>query len=169
MSFSLLNDQEQWTGIEGYEGHYAISNMGRVYSHFTNKILKGTKNNLDYILVKLYNDATKKATTFPIHVLVGNAFVGKREGQLTFDHIDRNRGNNCEDNIRLATKSQQQINKNIQSNNNTGYKNITIRANSYITRITRNNKTVFDKHYLMKDFTLEEVVEDRDDFLDNYD
>ncbi len=40
MCFYLLNDDEKWLDIEGYEGRYSVSNMGRVYSHSTNKIMK---------------------------------------------------------------------------------------------------------------------------------
>ena len=167
--FSLLNENEHWTAIEGYEGLYAVSNMGRVYSHIgKGGILKNTKSVCrgGYLQVGLCKDGNKK--TFRIHVLVGNAFVGKREGELTFDHIDRNPLNNCADNLRLASRSEQQANTGVSKNNKLGEKNIRINQHSYQVRIIRNKKFVFNKHFAKKDYTLEQVVEERNRFLDNY-
>jgi len=165
--FSLLNENELWTAIEDYEGRYAVSNMGRVYSHINDIILKGSPNKKGYLKVVLCKDGIKKS--FPIHVLVGNAFIGERTNELPeFDHIDINNQNNCADNIRLATRSEQGINRNIQINNKSGYKNIIIRENRYIIQIRRNKKIVFDKSYPIKDYTLEQVVEERNRFLEDY-
>ena len=164
--FSLLNENEHWSAIEDYEGLYAISNMGRVYSHITNRILKGSPNKKGYLIVILCKDGIRKKVC--IHILVGNAFIGKREGGLEFDHIDRNNQNNCADNIRLATRSEQQINQKLRCTNKTGYKNIRINGNSYRVQIRRNGELVFDKSYPKKDYTLEQVVEERNRFLDNY-
>jgi len=164
--FSLLNENEMWTAIEDYEGLYAVSNMGRVYSHINNIILKGNPNNQGYLLVDLRKHGYRK--TICIHILVGNAFVGLREGEMTFDHIDRNNQNNCADNIRLSTRSEQQINQKLRCTNTTGEKNITIINNSYRIQIRRNTKIVFQKHFAKKDYTLEQVVEERNRFLDNY-
>ena len=164
--FSLLNENEHWSAIEGYEGRYAVSNMGRLYSHITNKILKGSQNNEDYLQVSLCKDGIRKK--IKVHVLVGNAFIGKRENGLTFDHIDRNRTNNFADNIRLATRQEQVINQNVRCDNTSGEKNIRINGNSYRIQIRRNNKTVFDKTLAMDKFSLDDAVEERNRFLDNY-
>jgi len=165
--FSLLNENEMWTAIEDYEGLYAISNMGRVYSHINDIIMKGTPDKKGYLQVDLHKDGSRK--TICIHILVGNAFIGERTNELPeFDHKDINNQNNRADNIRLVTKSQQQLNKNIQINNKSGYKNISIRGNRYIIQIRRNTKIVFDKSYLKKDYTLEQVVEERNRFLEDY-
>jgi len=163
----FLNEKEMFIDIEGYEGHYSVSNMGRVYSHKRKgRFLKSAKNKNGYLIIILCKDGIKKNNY--IHVLVGNAFVGKRENGLTFDHIDRNKLNNCADNIRLATKSEQSINKNLQKNNKLGEKNITIDKYRYQIQIKRNNKIVCCKSLAIKDFTLEQVVELRNRFLDNY-
>ena len=165
MCFTLLSDDEKWTAIEGYVGHYSISNMGRVYSHFgKGRLLKACPNNTaGYLIVDLCKDGIKKKEC--IHVLVGNAFVGKRENGLTFDHIDRNNQNNCASNIRLATKSEQSENRNVQKNNKLGEKNISINRNRYRIDIQRNKKLVFSKCYPMEKYTLEDCVRIRDEFL----
>ena len=161
--FSLLNDSEMWLDIEGYEGLYSVSNMGRVFSHITNKILKGSPNDVGYLDIALHKN--KKRKTFRIHNLVGNAFVGKREGGLTHDHIDRNNQNNCADNLRLATRSQQNVNRVIDINNTTGEKNISISRNRYSLCIKRNCKILFRKNYLMKKYSLAYVVKERNEIL----
>jgi len=161
--FSLLNDSEMWLDIEGYEGRYSISNMGRVYSHITNKILKSTTNGNGYLHVSLIKDGIVKTIT--IHVLVGNHFVGKREGELQFDHIDRNRQNNCADNLRLVTRSENNINTGVSKNNKLREKNISIKQFSYSIEIMRNGKFVFQKFLAMSKYKLEDAVKIRDDFL----
>ena len=93
--------------IPGYE-HYVISNYGEVFSLKRKGViktiqLKSFPNPDGYLLVCLSKDGKVKTTR--IHVLVGKAFVGERTGELTFDHIDRDKTNNSADNIRLATKS----------------------------------------------------------------
>ena len=163
--FSLLNDNEMFLDVEGYEGLYSVSNFGRVYSHQRGgRFLKPAPDINFYLIVVLYKDKTPK--TNRVHALVGNAFIGKRENEITFDHIDRNRQNNRVDNIRLATKSEQQINKNIQHNNKTGEKNISERSDGYYqVKIQRNGKIVFRKCLRMDKFSLSDAVKVRDEYL----
>ena len=93
--------------IVGYED-YIISNYGIVYSTIKHngtewREMKPSFYKNGYKYVNLYNDGKHKKIT--VHVLVGNHFVGKREGEITFDHWpDRTKTNNRADNIRLATK-----------------------------------------------------------------
>tara|TARA_R110001632_G_scaffold231841_1_gene371209 strand:- start:1 stop:516 length:516 start_codon:yes stop_codon:yes gene_type:complete len=160
--FSLLNDNEMFLDIEGYEGRYSVSNLGRVYSHKgKGKFLKSAVNRDGYSICVLCKDGIIK--TMYIHILVGNAFIGKRENGLTFDHIDINNQNNRADNIRLATRLEQNINKKCRSN--TGEKNISIDKNSYKIKIRRNGKNVFRKYLAMSKYTLEDAVKIRDEFL----
>ncbi len=165
MTFTIINDDtEMWLDIEHYEGKYSISSLGRVYSHKgKTRILKATPDKKGYLTVGLSRDGIKK--TMYIHALVGNAFVGKRVNGLSFDHIDINKQNNRADNLRLATRSEQQINQNLQKNNKTGEKNISVNRNIYDINIIRNNKIVFRKYYLRDEYTLEDCARIRDEFL----
>ena len=56
-----------------YTGLYQISNMGRVYSSTSNKILKQNKNKDGYCRVILYSN--KKGKMFYIHRLVASCFI----------------------------------------------------------------------------------------------
>ena len=170
--FSLIADDEMFVDVEGLEGRYSVSNYGRVYSHFgKGRFLKPYPNNDGYLRVSLQKDGNK---SHRIHILVGNAFIGKREGELTFDHYpDRNKQNNKASNIRLATKSEQVINQKTRCTNKLGEKNICIYIDKrngnvfYHIKITRKGKGVFQKRLNVEKYNLEDAVKLRDDFLKN--
>ena len=71
-----------------------------------------------YLQLGLLKNGKRK--TSKVHVLVGEAFIGLRTGEMTYDHIDRNNQNNRSDNLRLATKSEQGQNRNLLKNNKLG-------------------------------------------------
>jgi len=159
--------------IEGYEDSYIISNYGEVFSlkrkWVTKTIqLKQTTLKIGYKAVALH--AGGKQNTTYVHALVGNHFVGERTGNLSFDHIDRNRINNRADNIRLATPSEQILNQSIRKDNKLREKNITYNKYKtgqeyYILTITRNKKLLIFKQYNLKKYTLDYVIKVRDEFL----
>tara|TARA_R110000787_G_scaffold260926_1_gene366215 strand:+ start:104 stop:679 length:576 start_codon:yes stop_codon:yes gene_type:complete len=160
--------------VENYPG-YIISNFGEVFSTKREKViqLKGMADNDGYLRVNLYNKTHK---THRIHILVGNVFVGLRTGELTFDHIDRDRANNRADNIRLATRFEQGINKGLAKNNKLGFKNIIEYIDNrkrvinkyYELSISRNKKRIFRQCYKKSDYTIEDVVKIRDDIIAKY-
>lgn len=105
---------EIWRDIEGYEGLYQISNLGRVKSlerkvnaNFINgkehiykeKILNPFKEVRGYLKVRLCKNGTTK--NFKVHRLVASAFLGK--SNLTVNHIDENKQNNKLDNLEYMT------------------------------------------------------------------
>lgn len=95
--------------IIGYEGLYAVTSCGRVYSYKSKKFLKPWNNGYGYLHVTLYkNGKTKK---FKVHRLVAEAYIENPEGLETVDHIDGDKTHNnvqnlqwmtLEDNIRKA-------------------------------------------------------------------
>ena len=155
--------------VEGYED-YIVSNYGEVFS---TKRINGTYWRKLSIIKSVYPQVVLsmgKAKTFTIHVLVGNAFIGKRTNGLEFDHIDRNKTNNRADNLRLATRSEQSINTRLNKRNKLKERNISIanRNNGhsyYRIEIKRDKKMVFNKWLNIKDYTLEYAIKVRDDFL----
>ena len=163
--------EEEWLPIEGYEEDYMVSNLGEVVSFVLCKdgrILKPADDGRGYLQCVLCKNGKRR--THKIHTLVGEAFIGKRENELSYDHIDRNKINNRADNIRLATKTEQGINKNIAKNNSTGYKNIGKCVDNfgneyYRIVIRRNKKAVVDRKLNIKKFTIEEVIKIRDEEL----
>lgn len=98
---------EIWKDVEGYEGLYQVSNLGRVKSLGNNKsrrekILSLGKNCKGYLGVALCKYGEKKHVF--VHRLVGKAFVpGWFEGAV-INHIDHNPLNNVCSNLEWTTQ-----------------------------------------------------------------
>ena len=109
--------QEIWKDIKGFEGLYQISNLGRVKSvaryseqnHFLpEKILSICHAIAGYTDVSLYKDG-KRYHKKP-HRLVAEAFIPNPNNLPEVDHIDTNKDNNCVDNLRWVTHSENHLN-----------------------------------------------------------
>ena len=101
------------------------------------------------------------ATREPINkkIILLHKFIFSQNG--TIDHINRNRKDNRKQNLRIVTIQQNTMNKSLQKNNKSGYKNINKHKNKWQVRITRNKK-VFN----IGEFkTLEQTIQERDKFL----
>lgn len=101
--------QEEWRDIEGYEGLYRVSNLGRVKNIKFNRILTGSQNTWGYLAVSLCKNG--KGRSFSIHSLVIRSFVGKapiQENGIPYDchHKDGNKRNNNLSNLEYVTKSE---------------------------------------------------------------
>lgn len=104
--FNLPN--EQWKDIEGYEGLYMISNLGRVKSlNYNNtkkeKILKSGDNGLGYKFVNLSKN--NKIKRYYVHRLVALAFIPNDdiENKTVVNHKDENPRNNHVENLEWCT------------------------------------------------------------------
>ena len=153
--------------VKGYEGMYIVNNYGSVISlkYKKPRILKQTPFRKDgYMTVDLCKEKQNK--TKRVHALVGNAFIGERIDDLTFDHIDRVNTNNRADNLRLATKQEQSVNRGVRKDNKIGEKHISVYTKSgneyYRLKIERNGKRVVDINFSKKKNTLAQVVAERD-------
>ena len=165
--------REIFKDIEGYK-NYSVSNFGNVYSKLRKKNLKPNvqkhkKPSDQYYRVCLRQDG--QAKVIYIHVLVGEAFLGKRDDGLQYDHIDRNIHNNKTDNLRIVNKCEQQTNRGMFKNNKTGHKNISMFYNKvydnnyFCITVKRNNKLVFKKCLNITKYSLDDAIKVRDDFL----
>ena len=97
---------EEWRNIEGYEGLYQISNLGRVKSLGNNKtrkekILNIIKNNNGYVLVNLHKNKVKK--TCLLHRLVAKTFLENPNNYPCVNHKDENKENNNINNLEWCT------------------------------------------------------------------
>lgn len=112
--------KEEWKSIEGYEGLYEISNLGRVRSHdrvSNGKIRKGRM--LKQVITGggYYHVCLSKNGVFKqcrVHRLVATAFVPNPDAKETVNHINEdkldNRACNLEwltlsENVRYGTRS----------------------------------------------------------------
>lgn len=102
----------------------------------------------DYDRVNQYSWSLGQDDT--IHARVGNEvinigrFILSYYGPNTVDHKDRDRFNNQKENLRLATRSQNQQNRKIPSQNTSGFKGVhwERRMNKWRARITVNKYTI---------------------------
>lgn len=93
--------KEIWKDIQGYEGLYQVSNLGRVKRVTTGRILKGGKDKYGYLIVNLYKYSVGSIKT--IHRLVAEAFIPNPENKPQVNHVDENKTNNSLDNLEWMT------------------------------------------------------------------
>lgn len=93
---------EQWKPVDGYEGLYEVSNLGRVKSlWFCNeKILKSQKRKDGYLQVFLCRNG--KIKNFLVHRLVATAFIQNPEGFKQVNHRDEDKTNNIVSNLEFC-------------------------------------------------------------------
>lgn len=131
---------EIWKPIEGYEGYFEISNLGRVKSldryvicnghpqHIVEKIKKSIVNSMGYPCVTLCKN--KKSIQTPIHRLLMKAFVPNPENKPAIDHINTIKTDNRLSNLRWVTPKE-------NSNNETTIERFKIDANSELQKQKR--------------------------------
>lgn len=103
---------EIWKDIDGYEGLYQVSNLGRVKRVNTGRVLKGVKDRKGYLIVNLCKNGSQ--STKKIHRLVAQAFISNPESKPQVNHIDENKTNNMVSNLEWMTSTE---------NNNHGTRN----------------------------------------------
>ena len=130
---------ETYKNIEGYD-NYEISDLGNVRNRKSGRILKYSTGTIGYYYVGIYKNGNMKNAF--IHRLIAETFISNPLNKPEVDHIDRNPLNNRISNLRWATKSENQLNKKVYSNNSSTisgiYKNRN--RNKYVVRITINGK-----------------------------
>ena len=107
--------KEEWRDIEGFEGLYQVSNMGRVKSLerttrigrgcriIPERILKPQKNMWGYLQVTLSKDGKIKHCM--IHRLVAMAFIPNSNNLPEVNHIDEDKTNNRVENLEYCSRS----------------------------------------------------------------
>jgi len=165
---------EEWRDIQGWEGFYRISNLGRVMSvervistaqgprAVPQRIMVQEPNTRGYLKVNLHRDGRQK--TFETHRMVAKAFLQNPQGLCEVDHINRIRSDNRLSNLRWANRRVNVINRTAPDNKSTGMMGIRFKAgnNRWSARIT-----FFKKEMYLGTFdTLEEAILARERAVD---
>lgn len=87
--------------IKGYEGLYAITSCGKVYSYKRKRFLRPFDNGLGYLKVFLCKDGKKKQ--YYLHRLVAEAYLENPNNYPQVNHRDENKSNNCVNNLEFCT------------------------------------------------------------------
>lgn len=143
---------EVWKTIDGFNGHYQVSNMGRVRSvdrslynngckawqSYRGCVLKPSHDKGGYTYVILYDSILKKRRTCKIHRLVSSYFVdGYMEG-LEVNHKNGLRDDNVATNLEWVTRSENIIDRYKRGYNPSGENNNASKLkNEYIPIIIR--------------------------------
>jgi hypothetical protein len=135
--------QEVYTEVDEYDG-YAVSDIGNVKNVTSGRILKPGKNSHGYLYVNLCKNGKKKSVT--VHKLVAAAYLFPAEepDQVFVDRIDGDRTNNHVDNLRWASRLENNRNATKRSNTSSKYKGVCIdkRCNKWQVSIYINSKHV---------------------------
>ncbi len=164
---------EIWKDIEGYEGLYQVSNLGRVKRvtawdvntktyYEKEKIMMPTDNGHGYLIVGLRKNTERK--NHYVHRLVATAFIDRKDGCNYINHLDYNIKNNAADNLEWCTQkenvnysSQKMRHRKSKTYSKTGERYIYLRKGRY--------RIVIDRKEYPSCATLEEAVFKRDAML----
>ena len=83
--------------VQNYEGLYAITSCGKVYSYRSKKFLKPRKNKSGYLQVCLCKDNEQKNCL--VHRLVAEAYLPNPNNLPCVNHKDENKENNALPNL----------------------------------------------------------------------
>lgn len=93
-------DKEIWKDVP-FDNNYMASNLGKIYSKRSGKILQGDKTRKGYIRVGL-TGAKRKL----VHDIIAITFIPNPENKPQVNHKDGNKKNNRVDNLEWNTQSE---------------------------------------------------------------
>lgn len=97
-------EDEEWK-ITTEDNNYEVSNKSNIRNKHTKQLMK-TRNINGYSIVSIGDN------NLLVHRIVAKAFIPNPENKPSVDHIDKNRSNNCVENLRWATSKEQCENRN---------------------------------------------------------
>lgn len=90
--------------VKNYEGLYAVTEDGQVWSYRRQRFMKLSKEHDGYLVVNLSRDG--KCIQFKVHRLIAQAFIPNPENKPEINHRDEDKSNNCVDNLEWATRKE---------------------------------------------------------------
>lgn len=90
--------------VKGYEGLYAVTSCGKVWSYISQKFLSPRITHAGYYEVHLRKQGESKQ--FRVHRLVAEAYIDNPENKPEVNHKDENKLNNCINNLEWFTSKE---------------------------------------------------------------
>lgn len=94
--------EEIWKDVEGYEGRYEVSNLGRIRSYVVDndngRIMRSIGTKLGYRTIRLY-DGKGNSKWYPVHRLVATAFIDNPLNLPEVNHKDEVKDHNWVENL----------------------------------------------------------------------
>ena len=88
--------------IPGYEGEYAVTSCGKIWSYKNNIFLVQGQNRKGYKVVQLCKNGKQKS--FLVHRIVALVYVDNPHKYPEVNHKDETRNNNCANNLEWCTR-----------------------------------------------------------------
>lgn len=98
-------EHEEWRPVAGYIGRYEVSSLGRIWSHWSKRVMRPRIGGPGYPAVEL----KKSGSVSPryVHHLVAEAFLGPRPQGAEIRHLNGDKTDNRLINLRYGTRSEQ--------------------------------------------------------------
>lgn len=97
--------------IPGFEGKYAITTDGDVWSYCDQIFMSAWVHNCGYLIVSLQeNKDFGKQKNYRVHRLVAMTYIPNPEGKEEVDHINGNRKDNRVENLRWVSSAENKAN-----------------------------------------------------------
>ena len=143
-----------------YNDLYDISDIGQVRNSKTGKLRKTTiREGYHRVIIRENKEPINKT----VSVMVAERFLPRIDHpELTVDHIDRDKNNNCASNLRWASRTVQGLNRNMALGNS-GLRYINIRTDNGNPRvcIVRESVMIYNKTFK----SLQEAINARDNYI----
>ena len=146
--------------IVGYEGLYGIEEDGRVWSYGSNRYLKATVSNHEYLRIGLKKDNINKQ--YLIHKLIAIAYIPNPDNKPFIDHINRIRTDNKINNLRWVTSSENNLNMPPRTDNISGQDHILYDKIRNRFRFRTQKDYKYHSRYFK---TEQEAIDYRDEYL----
>jgi hypothetical protein len=97
-----MNEQETWKPIKNFEGLYDVSDQGRVYSYYRDKIMSPGKDKNGYLHINFCKNG--KMFGKLLHKLVAETFLQNPEGNPEVHHINEDKNDNRVSNLQYVSR-----------------------------------------------------------------
>ena len=105
--FLQIGNRMNWANVVGWEGIYEVSDCGCVRRKETQRILKRSPDSSGYPKVMLSNGERKKCAR--VHILVAEAFLGKRPQGMQVNHKNSDRADARAKNLEWVTPQENTV------------------------------------------------------------